>query len=570
MNAISNTRPGARPKAGWIRAIAAYLARWLHDLSVAEKIYSIVAVLVIVTPLLLIMSVQTVRLQTAYRHLLATSATAAINLERVNGLIYAIVMESRGIYMSTERAKVKQFSDELLKRNRELADVMAGWEETVRFDDAEQFSDFKKRITQFIEFRKELVRRALQVSPAAGREWGDNDANRSLRSQLNADIEAFAKIYDERTRDVAELHDQSQHASWYLFGLGLAALMLATLIVFVMRRYVIGPLSEITQATDLIAAGKIELDIPFVDSKGEIGQLARAVRNFRDVTSRNRQLEQLEIGTAKQRDTAREERDKLNDKYLETRWQLHAALDNMAQGLVMMDSKARILMTNRRFRTIYQLPPEVFGPDTTLRDLLTYRVGKGLFLGNIDERMSLLLGRIAKGKPSITENSTADGRCIRVTEQPMDGGGWVATHEDFTEQRRAERILARTERFLVTIVENVSDAIVAKDARSLRYTFVNKAAEKLLGLPRAQIIGKSVRDLFPAETVELIESKDRELLAGKSEDEVIVRNIYTPNNGEREVAVRRLRIAGEAGESHIFLSMIEDRTDRAETKGAAA
>jgi PAS domain S-box-containing protein len=568
--AIPNTRSGTSPKVGTIRTIPDRLAGWLHDLSVTEKIYGIVALLVIVTPLLLIMSVQTVRLQTAYRQLLMTSTTAAINIERVNGLIYAIVMESRGIFMSTSPAKVKEFSDGLLRRNRELANVVTGWEETVRPDDAAQFSVFKKRIWQFIEFREEVVRRAIQISPAAASEWTVNEANLALRTQLNADLEAFARIYDQRALDVADLHDLSRYASWYLFGLGLTAMMLASLIVLVIRSYVIGPLSEITQATDLIAAGKIQIDIPFVDRKDEIGHLARAVENFREATCRNFELEQLEIGTAKQRDTAMGQRDKLNDKYLETKWQLRAALNNMPHGLVMMDSKAKILMTNVRFREMYQLPAEIIGPDTTLRDILKYRAEKGLFLGDVDEFIDAILDRVAKGKPSVRELALADGRLFRIAEQPMAGGGWVATHEDFTEQRRAERILERTERFLATIVENVSEAIVAKDARTLRYTFVNKAAETLLGLPRARILGKSVRDLFPAETSELIEDKDRQLLTGDQEGEVTVRTVDTPNNGRRTVAVRRVRIAGEAGESQIFLSMIEDRTARANLADAAA
>jgi PAS domain S-box-containing protein len=570
MTAIPNARPDSPSEIGPIRKLAVRVVSAIHDLGIAEKIYSIVALLIVVTTLLMVMSIQSVRLQGAYRQLLATSASAAINIERVNGLIYAIVMESRGIYMSTEQTRVRQFSDELLKRNRELANVVAGWEQTVRADDAEQFFIFKKRIAQFIDFREELVRRAIRISPAAGRAWGDNDANRALRSELNADLEAFARIYDERAVRVVELSDQSRYASWYLFALGLCASMLAGLTIFVIRSYVVGPLGQITGATDQIAAGKIELDIPFVSRKDEIGHLARAVENFRDAACRNLEFEQREIGAAGQREKALGERDKLHDKYLETRWQLHAALDNMAQGVVMMDSKTKILMTNRRFRDMYQLPLEIFGPDCTLRDVLTYRKEKGLFAGNVDEFITAILRRIAKGKPAITENTLADGRIIRKSEQPMAGGGWVSTHEDFTEQRRAARILERTERFLATIVENVTEAITAKDARDLRYIFVNKAAEKLLGLSRSQILGKSPRELFPAATAELIEQQDRQLLANSQEIVVAVRTVTMPDGGQRSVAARRLRITGEGSDSHILLSLIDDRTVQADAADVAA
>jgi PAS domain S-box-containing protein len=540
------------------------------NLRISEKISGIVGLLAIVMTLLVVMSIQTVRLQSEYRRALAASATTAIDIGRVNALIYAIVMESRGIYMSTDPATVRRYADELLRRNRELAGVVAEWEKTADISDEAQFPAFKQRILQFIDFRNELVRRATQISPASGRAWGDNDANRSLRTALNNDIEALAKQLDDRALIVAELADRTQMAAWYLALLGLCGLLLTALNVIVVRRSVITPLSDIAHATDSIAAGKTDIVIPHVTLRDEIGHLARAVRNFRDATDRNRKLEQLEIGTARQRDTALGERDRLNDKYLETKWQLGAALNNMAQGLIMIDARGKVLMTNRRYRTMYQVPPEVIGPDCTLRELLASRAENGLFQGDIDKFMAAILERVAKGKPSVTEVALPDGRLIRISEQPMDGGGWVATHEDFTEQRRAERILERTERFLVTVLENIPQAIVAKDARTLRYTFVNKAAEQLLGLPRTEIIGRSVRDLFPAETADRIERHDGEPLAGSQEGDVAIRIVTTPNNGQRTVAVRRLYMADQADESRMLINMIEDRTTQVAADDVAA
>jgi PAS domain S-box-containing protein len=562
VQATQITEPVPPTEIGGLRRIAANLGRGIHDLSIAEKTYGIVAFLVIVTTVLVVMSIQSVRLQTAYRQLLATSATAAINIERVNGLIYAIVMESRGIYMSTDHVKVKQFGDELLKRDHELADVVSSWEQTIRSDDEVQFFGFKKRITQFIEFRKELVRLAVEISPAAGREWGDNDASRSLRSQLNVDLEALGRIYAERASEVVELGDMTRLASWYLALLGIAGVLLAALNVVVVRRFVITPLSQIAEATDQIAAGKIELSIPYVTRKDEIGRLALAVQNFRDAVSRNAELEQLEQGTAKQRDKAMGERDAFHEKYHAAKWQLAAAVNNMPQGMVMLNAAAEVLVVNDRYRKMYGLPLTIKS-GSPLRDIMQHRTDSGLYSGNIAKYLAAIIARIAKRTPTNTELELTDGRIIRISEQPMDGGGWVATHDDFTEQRRAQRILERTERFLVTVIENISQAVFAKDARDLRYTFVNRAAEKLLGMQRSEIIGKTARELFPAETAELIEQLDRQLLAGNQEFEVTLQTVATPSNGRRTVAVRRLRITGGAGESHVFLSMIEDRTDEA-------
>ena len=556
------------PKAGGIRAIAADLASWIHDLGVAEKTYTIVAALVVVTTLLVAVSIQSVRLQTAYRQLLATSATAAINIERVNGLIYAIVMESRGVYMSTDRVNAKLFSDELLKRNRELADVVARWEATIRSDDELQFLAFKKRITQFIEFRKELVRRAVEVSPAAGREWGDNDANRALRSELNTDLETLARIYDDRASEVEDLADQGRYTSFYLFALGVGALGLAALNVLAMRNYVVGPLSEIAKATDSIAAGNPELDIPFMTRKDEIGRLAHAMQNFREAMSRSVELQRTELATAKQRDAVIGQRDELSDKYLATKWQLAAAINSMPQGIIMLDAAANVLAINDQYRKMYGLPVAIKA-GSSLREILQHRVENGLLVGNVAKYLAAIVARMAKRLPSSEEVALGDGRVISVGERAMDGGGWVAIHDDISGQRRSQRILERTERFLVTVVENISEAIIAKDAVSLRYVFVNRAAEKMIGMPRARILGKTARELLPAGSAELIERRDRQLIAENGELGSVVDSVESPDGSRRTVAVRRLRIGGPDGESNVLLSMIEDRTGEAGLAAAA-
>jgi len=482
LNSLRSRLPGI----GAIKRIAPGLVRSVNELTVTEKVYGTVIGLIIVTTVLLVMSIQTVRLQTGYQHLQASSAQAANNVGRVNALIYAIVMESRGIYMSTERKKVKQYGDELLKRNAELARVLANWEATVLSDDKEQFTAFKKRIAQFIDFRKELVRLAVDVSPAAARELGDNDANRSLRIQLNVDLEALARIYNERAREAADLGDQGRYASWYLLILGIGAMIFAALNVYVVKTSVITPLSEITQATDRIAAGNLDSEIPHYARMDEIGRLALAVQNFRNAVNRNVELEQLGAGTAKQRDAAIDERDKFNDKYLATKWQLSAAINSMPQGILMLDAKATVLAINDPYRKIYGLPATIKA-GSSLEQILQHRVESGLFTGDVKKYLAGILDRIAKRQPSSDEIVLSDGRTIDIHERAMEGGGWVALHEDVTGPRQHQRILERTEQFLVTVVENIPEGIVVKDARNQRYVFVNKAAETMIGMSREAI-----------------------------------------------------------------------------------
>jgi PAS domain S-box-containing protein len=535
-------------------------ARGADTLSVAEKVYSIAGFLAIVTTFLLVMSIQTVRLQTTYRHMHASSAEAAINVGRINTLIYAIVMESRGIYMSADRGAMKQFADGLVRRNRELAEAVKSMGRTVAADDAAQVSSFRQRIAQFIEFRQELVRRGLEISPAAAREWGDNDANRTLRNKLNLDLEALERIYGQRAREADELANENRYAAAYLFVLGLAALVFAGLNVVVMRGSVAGALAEITQATDRIAGGDVKSEVPHLGRHDEIGRLARAVQNFRDAVARIFELEELGLGTAQARDAAMTERDKFNDKYQAKKWQLSAAINSMPQGMVMLDGKTNVVAMNTNYRGIYNLP-ETIQAGSTLEEILQHRVKSGLFSGDVAKYVAAVLDRITKREPAVYEVALNDGRIIKIYERPMDGGGWVSVQEDITEQRQRERILERMERFLATIIENVSEGIIAKDARNLRYVFVNKAAEKMIGMSRGEIIGKTARELFSAEAAELIERRDKQLLAQKQQLEPIVDTIDNAARGRRVISARRVQIGGAAEESHMFVTMVEDRTE---------
>ncbi len=51
----------------------------------------------------------------------------ALNVERVNALIYAVVMEARGIYMSPDIPTAKVYGDGLLVFNDRIGEVVDDW-----------------------------------------------------------------------------------------------------------------------------------------------------------------------------------------------------------------------------------------------------------------------------------------------------------------------------------------------------------------------------------------------------------------------------------------------------------
>src|SRR5262245_38145832 len=198
-------------------------------LSLAAKLYSIFGLFAVLTAAITALSHYNSSRNAELTEQVATASRAALNVERINSLVYAVVMESRGVYMSTDPAVVKKYGDGLLVFNQRILEVVKNWEALVQADDAEQFAAFKKRVQQFVEFRTELVRRANEISPAAGREWGDNDANRTVRTALNKDLEALSKVYAERSKRLALRTEENQRLAFVLTCLGALALLVVVL-----------------------------------------------------------------------------------------------------------------------------------------------------------------------------------------------------------------------------------------------------------------------------------------------------------------------------------------------------
>jgi methyl-accepting chemotaxis protein len=282
--------------------------------SLAAKLYSIFGLIAFLTAAIAVLSHYNTRRNAELTKAIETANVAALNVERVNSLVYAVVMESRGVYMSTEPPVVKKYGDGLLKFNDKILAVVKNWEAIVQADDAEQFSVFKKRIEQFVDFRKELVRRGVEIGGAAGREWGDNDANRSVRSALNKDLEALSKVYAERGNQIARQSELNRVMAFLLTGLGGLTLIVVGIGVLIISRSVAQPLSVITATIKRVAEGEENVEVPHTRRADEIGALARAIQIFQEAMERNRNLNSQVL----QDSTAREQRARHIETSVET------------------------------------------------------------------------------------------------------------------------------------------------------------------------------------------------------------------------------------------------------------
>ncbi len=133
---------------------------------------------------------------------------------------------------------------------------------------------------------------------------------------------------------------------------------------------------------------------------------------------------------------------------------------------------------------------------------------------------------------------------------------------DVTERKRATDELREANEFLNTVIDNVPATITVKDANDFRYVLVNSAAEIFLGAPREQIIGKTVRDLFPDAVADAIDERDRNLLASGKELILDDRPLHNSTSGLNFITSRRVTLSDANGNPRYLLGLVQDMTEQ--------
>jgi signal transduction histidine kinase/CheY-like chemotaxis protein len=211
----------------------------LRNNPILGNVYAVVAALGLVALLVGAIGVDAVYTTNARVRELEEVANRAFFAERANALIYAVVMDSRGIYMSSEAADRATYGSGLAAFLGQLEADMAAWKAHIPPEQREDFSRAEARAEEFVRFRTELVRIGNEVGQAAAREWGDNDANRVNRQAFNREIDALAAAnYAQLARLRTEINARSR---WQFtvtaVTMGGGILMAILLVVLMVNRY---------------------------------------------------------------------------------------------------------------------------------------------------------------------------------------------------------------------------------------------------------------------------------------------------------------------------------------------
>ena len=273
--------------------------------------------------------------------------------------------------------------------------------------------------------------KALSGAVSSARGLTGSFLNKTQQEALSTAIEEFAHSWEEIKEGLAEGMEEGEKAYHFLNIFNEAAK--ARNLLMTLQNSATRKVDE-SSAASISGIGEVGLILAFVFSLAGLVSTAALIANHRIAGSLRKTNEELEAAVSE-----------LNIRDLELQDQngrFNAAIENMSQGLSMFDGAARLIVCNQRFGEIYDLPAPLVQRGATLEEILTHMAGSGFHVAEGIGFADLLQRGLTSAETFATTVRAGDDRAIQIVGQPMGDGGFVATHEDVTERKRAEARIA--------------------------------------------------------------------------------------------------------------------------------
>ena len=159
------------------------------------------------------------------------------------------------------------------------------------------------------------------------------------------------------------------------------------------------------------------------------------------------------------------ERKRMEDELASKTELLSVILDNMRDGITMVDENMDVVAVNRRMRELFSLPSDFYDDlPQPARRTARYLAQRGDFgPGDPEVLVEARMAVFHLGERQTLELSFADGRFFEYHHNPLANKMLVRSYTDITERKQAEAELAETEGLLRSALDNMSGGIYMVD-----------------------------------------------------------------------------------------------------------
>lgn len=239
---------------------------------------------------------------------------------------------------------------------------------------------------------------------------------------------------------------------------------------------------------------------------------------------------------------------------------LQSALENLSEGISVVDGELRLVAWNRAYLDLFDYPDGLVQIGRPIEDLLYFNARRGMMgKGEVEALVERRLHWMRQGSSHFYQRHTGDGRVIEIRGNPMPGGGFVTSFSDVTERLQAEQALRESERNIRFYTDNVP-ALLAYVDSDLSFRFTNRAYENLLGLNRSELIGRHLHEVFDQHEMLRRSPYLEGALAGERQDFEL--EIIDARERRRYVLATYIPQFNRRGEVLGFFSLLQDITER--------
>lgn len=206
---------------------------------------------------------------------------------------------------------------------------------------------------------------------------------------------------------------------------------------------------------------------------------------------------------------------------------LQGAIENITQGISVVDRSLRLVAWNSRYLKLFDYPDDLIKVGRPVADIIRHNAEKGLCgPGDIDHHVSKRLHWMRQGNAHTSERMFPNGRVIELIGNPMPGGGFVMSFTDITAFRQAENALKEANESLEQRVSERTRELselnialrdakhVAENANESKTRFLAAVSHDLmqpLNAARLFSAALSHQEALPEDAQELVENLDSSL-----------------------------------------------------------
>ena len=176
------------------------------------------------------------------------------------------------------------------------------------------------------------------------------------------------------------------------------------------------------------------------------------------------------------------------------RQMLMTTLENIAQGVSVVDADMRLVTWNRQYQEMFGYPEAMLYVGRPVADLIRWNAGRGeMGEGDVEVQIQRRLDHMRAGTPHLFERVRASGQVIEMRGQPLPGGGYVTTFSDVTAYKQAEQALIEANE---TLEQRVAlRTREAEDAQQAKTRFLAAVSHDLLQpINAARLFTSALRD----------------------------------------------------------------------------